>query len=853
MNYYTHIVTNALKNKEMNLLNLSIPELVDKVTELQQKYDSLQAKFAKEFECKEQEKLVLEKLITASKEFLQSTVETPGYHNILKHVFEISGAKYGAFNLFDDNGLDFTTVAVAGINEHIKKALPLLGFNLVNKRWKPDPLRAEKTKQNIITHFASLHDLTGGIIPKSVVYLLEQTFGLGEIVIVKTVKDQKVLGDFTLLFGKGETLLNEKFVDLYAQQVGMLLERNSVTNAFRISEAVHSSLISNISVVTGIIGVDGMIRYKSPNIEKWFGWQPQDLVGTDGWLTVHPGDLDRIRQAFHSLLGKENALTTVEYLYKCKDGSYKPIKLTAANLIHDPVINGVLMNYHDITERKQIETVRQESLDRLRKIASRLPGVVYQYRLRPEGTSCFPFASESIREIYRVNPEEVRDDASKVIANIHPDDLEAVISSVHDSAHDLSPWQHEYRVRFGDGTIRSLYGNAIPEREADGSVLWHGFISDITGRKLAENALKESEAKFRTLFQTSPSGIMVLDENGFILEANEVISKTTRYSYDELIGSHVIKLARPVSPGQVTENIRRILAGEIMEQEAVNIRKDGSSCIFMLRETCITLPDGRRGILSVSNDITERKRTEEEILHKNEELVTLNAEKDKFFSIIAHDLRSPFNAFLGLTELMAEDLHDLTMDDIRSFAVTMRNSATNLYRLLENLLEWSLLQRGVTSFNAESFVLKPKITEFLALYLDAARQKEIEIYHDIPDDLEVLADMHMVETIIRNLVSNAVKFTPRKGKVFISAKPAGHDLAEISVKDTGIGMDRYTIDNIFRLDAHVNRKGTEGERSTGLGLIICKDFIERHNGKLAIESEVNNGSTFYFSLALSKN
>jgi len=111
----------------------------------------------------------------------------------------------------------------------------------------------------------------------------------------------------------------------------------------------------------------------------------------------------------------------------------------------------------------------------------------------------------------------------------------------------------------------------------------------------------------------------------------------------------------------------------------------------------------------------------------------------------------------------------------------------------------------------------------------------------------------MVETIIRNLVSNAVKFTPRKGKVFISAKPTGHDLAKISVKDTGIGMDRYTIDNIFRLDAHVNRKGTEGERSTGLGLIICKDFIERHNGKLGIESEVNNGSTFYFSLALTKN
>ena len=145
----------------------------------------------------------------------------------------------------------------------------------------------------------------------------------------------------------------------------------------------------------------------------------------------------------------------------------------------------------DITVRKLMEEAREEALSRLQKIASRLPGVVYQYRLRPDGSSCFPFASEAIREIYRVSPEDVREDASKVFVNIHPDDYDAVGASIQKSAEDLAPWSHEYRVKFDDGTVRWLFGNALPEREADGSILWHGFITDISERKLAEEKINE--------------------------------------------------------------------------------------------------------------------------------------------------------------------------------------------------------------------------------------------------------------------------------------------------------------------------------------------------------------------------
>ena len=151
----------------------------------------------------------------------------------------------------------------------------------------------------------------------------------------------------------------------------------------------------------------------------------------------------------------------------------------------------------DITQAKLADAARQTALDLMHNIASRVPGVVYQYLLRADGSSCFPFASDAMRDIYRVSPEDVREDASKVFAVLHPDDLVAVVASIQASARDLTPWLHEYRVRFDDGTINWLLGNAVPQRESDGAVLWHGFISNINERKHAELVLKQSEQRLR--------------------------------------------------------------------------------------------------------------------------------------------------------------------------------------------------------------------------------------------------------------------------------------------------------------------------------------------------------------------
>jgi len=254
------------------------------------------------------------------------------------------------------------------------------------------------------------------------------------------------------------------------------------------------------------------------------------------------------------------------------------------------------------------------------------------------------------------------------------------------------------------------------------------------------------------------------------------------------------------------------------------------------------------GYIGQCQDITMRKQSELELQKKNEELQKLNAEKDKFFSIIAHDLRSPFSAFLGYTQMMEEEMETFTMEELRNIASTMRKSASMLFNLLENLLEWSRMQRGLTSFKPELFLLREQIEAGIELVRDATEKKKIKMRMDIPDNLPVFADLQMFESLIRNLVFNAIKFTPQGGEIKIEAKTIPGNSVQVSVKDTGIGMNKFILDKLFRMNEGTNRKGTGGEPSTGLGLILCKDFVDKLGGEIWAESQEGEGSTFYFTL-----
>ena len=242
-----------------------------------------------------------------------------------------------------------------------------------------------------------------------------------------------------------------------------------------------------------------------------------------------------------------------------------------------------------------------------------------------------------------------------------------------------------------------------------------------------------------------------------------------------------------------------------------------------------------------------KRNTNYELKEKNNTITNINNQKDKFFSIIAHDLRGPFNGFLGLTKLLAEDLDSMTNEEIRFAAGNMRSSATNLNRLLENLLEWSLMEQGMIPFEPQVILLVNDVEECIFTLKEKANRRDIKISTDIDKKLTIFADNNILLAVLRNLISNAIKFTPKGGEISIHATETENDTT-ISVVDSGIGMKAQMIEDLFRLDIKTNSKGTDNEPCTGLGLILCKEYIEKHNGKIWVKSEEEKGSTFYFRL-----
>jgi two-component system, sensor histidine kinase and response regulator len=245
----------------------------------------------------------------------------------------------------------------------------------------------------------------------------------------------------------------------------------------------------------------------------------------------------------------------------------------------------------------------------------------------------------------------------------------------------------------------------------------------------------------------------------------------------------------------------------------------------------------------------ERKQAEEKLQKVNHELEELNATKDKFFSIIAHDLKNPFTALIGSTELLLENIHKMETENIIELSQILNDSAKSGYALLQNLLDWSRSQTGLMKINIEKINLKNLIEENISNLLLNSTNKEIKLSSDIKDDIFVFTDRNMINIVLRNLLGNAVKYTPRFGKVYISSILNGNAVS-ILVKDTGIGISNDNINKLFRIDTDYKRPGTANEQGTGLGLKLSKEFVEKLGGKIWVESELGKGCDFKFTLPL---
>lgn len=628
-------------------------------------------------------------------------------------------------------------------------------------------------------------------------------------------------------------------------------ERKQSEVALRNSEQRYRLLIETVN--EGIlVAQNGFLKFANPMMQEITGFTHEELLTLPFVDFVYHEDRQIVISNHLKRLKGEPFLPRYQFRIMKKDGSTRKIEM-----------NGIVIEWEgqpatlnmltDITERTQAEEALQHERTLLRLLIDNVPDLMYT-----KDTAC----RKTLVNIADVQNMGVKSE-SEVLGK---DDFAFFPKEIAEKfyANDLSVLQtgqpminkEEYTLN-ELGQEKWLLTSKFPLRDQSGQIIGlAGIGRDITERKKAEEELRESEERFRHLFELSPEAIMLIDPSDTnvdwpIVDCNETACKMNGYTREELIGKSIdiVNIATG-TPEERTVYLEKLRQAPLVHLETFHRHRDGHVFPTEVSTSLVTFL-GREMVLGIDRDITERKLAEEEIRLKNQQLLKLNAEKDKFFSIISHDLRSPFNSFLGMTQIMAEDLPSLTLDQIQEFSLAMRNSATNLYRLLENLLQWSRMKQGLIPFNPELMRLLLVVDECIEIMIEPAKNKGIDLTSDIPKNLKVFADNNILQTVIRNLVSNAVKFTQKGGKISVSAKAIGDKSVEISIKDNGIGMSQSMVDNLFRLDVKINREGTEGEPSCGLGLLLCKEFVEKHGGKIWVESEAGKGSTFYFTLPIS--
>jgi two-component system, cell cycle sensor histidine kinase and response regulator CckA len=618
-----------------------------------------------------------------------------------------------------------------------------------------------------------------------------------------------------------------------------ITEAKLAEEAIKRNESMQWKMVANIGDVIAIIDKDGINRYKSPNIEKLFGWKPEDVVGASTWNNVHPDDVESMHHFFETLTIEPNAVGTAECRYKCRDGSYRWIEFKGSNLLHDPDINGILGNYHDITNRKQVEQSLLESETRFKSLHNASFGGI---AIHDKGVilECNQGLSEmtgySMDELIGMDGLLLIDEKSRP----------AVLHRIKTGYE--KPYEAIGLRKNGETFPMRLEARNIPYK---GKNVRTVEFRDITDRKRADKALRESEEKFRALVEKSPLGISLIGQDGRYRYLNPQFTHIFGYTIEDTpTGKAWFKRAYPDEEyrKKVMKAWRKDLKKAKMGQSRPHIAevtcKDGSRKDINFRP--VTMETGDQFV--VYEDITEKLKMEQQLrqAQKFEAIGTLAGG-------IAHDFNNLLMGIQGRTSLMSVDLEPSHshLEHLSAIEDYIRN-ATDLTKQLLGLARGGKYEVKPTDINE-------LVHKSANMFGRANKKLRIQTKFKIPSPV-VSVDKRQIEQVLLNLYINAWQAMPDGGELYLATRVVSLDEAftkpynatpgthvQVSVKDTGIGMDAATQQQIFDPFFTTKDKG----RGTGLGLASAYGIIKNHEGIILVNSKIGHGTTFHIYLPMS--
>jgi PAS domain S-box-containing protein len=632
--------------------------------------------------------------------------------------------------------------------------------------------------------------------------------------------------------------------------------RKNAEEARRISEEHYRSLVEYANDIVYSITIEGIFTYASPNWTEILGHELHEILGHSVAEFVHPDDLQRLGKLIKRNFETGEKLSGIEYKLRNKNGDWRWYSSSSSPIRDaDNKVTTLIGIAHDITERKKAEEELHKSQALLNTLVQTIPDLIWLKDINGVYLSC----NIMFERFFGAPTEEIigktdYDFVDKESADFFRKNDQIAIEK-------NGPSSNEEWVTFADDGHRALLDTIkTPMFDSTGKLIGIlGIARDITERKRHEEEIRDSQSKLSIALKIAHLGSWEYDVENDLFTFNDLFYAIFRTTVKEVGGytmssaEYAKRFVHPDEIAYVQEKINKSIETNDLDfsrqLEHRIIYSDGEVGYLAVRFSFIKDSSGKTiKTYGINQDITESKRAEQILKESETQLRELNATKDKFFSIIAHDLRNPFSLVLGLSEIIADENFKLSNEELRQNSLLLYKTASATFTLLENLLEWSKLQRGLSTLMTDSIPLLKFAENLNKTTQEMAFKKSIILCVEIPESLEVIADPNMLHSILRNLITNAIKFTKKGGKVTVSATEKENGFVQFMVKDSGIGMTPDMIKNLFHIEFNTCRPGTEDEPSTGLGLILCKEFVEKHGGKIWVESEVGKGSTFYFSI-----
>jgi len=607
---------------------------------------------------------------------------------------------------------------------------------------------------------------------------------------------------------------------------------------------LHVAVKSNLDAII-CVNSEGKIVLFNPAAEDLFQYSEQEVLNQPVEILLKDGAQDKHQKRLGDYLkdgvGRcDHINRRTERVFKRKDGTtFIGEHSLAAARAEDTIY--LASTIKDLTKYKEREQRLRENQDRLELALESTNIGMWDHNLKTGEV----YRTDKWAEMLGYKPDEIPGDSSTWKSLIHPEDKPVVdeLAMKHESR-KTETFAVEHRLKTKDGNYKWILNwGKIAEFDDEGNpVRALGTHIDIDERKRAEETLKIVHEQFASVMDSLDALIYVID-----MATMEILfmNKKSKDIFGDCEGRKCkdVLYSGMSFPCDACPNYKLVDEnGKPAEAYHFEYENENTGQWFEITDKAIYWPGEKIVKLEIAYDITERK--------KNEEVLRdLNATKDRLFSIIGHDLKNPLSDIIGFSELLRRNYTNYSSEKVMKFHELIYNSARTTNELLENLLEWSGFQSGKLSFQPGKTEIKSIVEGAIKIFRLKAKNKNISLLNGFDRNIEVFADKKMIETVIRNLLSNSIKFTEKEGTVNTYYEIQGDKLV-IIIADNGKGISKVHVDQIFSKEKYLSTLGTSGEKGTGLGLIICKDFIEKHGESIWVESEPGEGSEFKFTLPL---